>query len=176
MAAFVELLLQQKLELPDSAEIRVERAHRALVSKPPPNAAPRSIVVKMASYRMKEEVLKMTWQKRGFEYMGTRVNLGHDYAPEVLKQRREYAEVKSILKERKIRFQTPFPAKLRVFYPEGTVLYGSVEEATSDMAKRGLLVTVIKYPESVLEQIQMQICIIQGYREIVDGPTLYLCC
>lgn len=67
MVAFVEQLLRHKLELPDSAEVRVKRAHRALVPKPPPNAAPRSIFAKMASYRTKEEILKLAWQKRGFE-------------------------------------------------------------------------------------------------------------
>ena len=59
-----------------------------------------------------------------------------------------------MLKERKIRFQTPFPARMRVFYPDGAVLYGSVEETTSDMAKRGFPVKVIKRPELILEQIQ----------------------
>lgn len=154
MVAFVERLLRHKLELPDSVEVRVERAHRALVPKPSPNVAPRSIVAKMANYRTKEEILKLAWQRRGFEYLGNKINLDHDYAPEVLKQRKEYAEVKAVLKEKKIRFQTPFPAKMRVFYPEGTVLYGSVEEATSDLAKRGFPVTVIKRPETFLEQIR----------------------
>lgn len=154
VAVFVERLLKLKLEIPDSLEIRVERAHRALVPKPPPNAPPRSIVAKLASYRTKEEILKLAWQKRGFEYQGNKVNLDHDYAPEVLKQRKEYAEVKAVLKEKKIRFQTPFPARMRVFYPEGTVLYGSVEETTSDMAKRGFTVKVIKSPETILEQIR----------------------
>lgn len=34
------------------------------------------------------------------------------------------------------------------------MLYGSVEGATRDMAKRGLPVTVITPPESLLEKIQ----------------------
>lgn len=97
--------------------------------------------------------MKLAWQKRGFEYQGNKLNLDHDYAPEGLKRRKEYAEVKAVLKEKKIWFQTPFPAKMRVFYPEGAVLYGSVEETTSDMAKRGFPVTVIKRPETMLEQI-----------------------
>lgn len=154
MVVFVERLLKEKLELPDSTELQVERAHRALASRPPLNAAPRSIVAKIASYRLKEEILKLAWQKRGFEYRGNRINLDHDYAPEVVKLRRGYAEVKSVLKEKKIQFPTPFPAKMRVFYPEGTVLYGSVEEATDDMAKRGFPVTVIKRPETLLEKIR----------------------
>ncbi|KAI9536306.1 hypothetical protein NQZ68_034863 [Dissostichus eleginoides] len=48
---------------------------------------------------------------------------------------------------------TPFPARLRVFYEEGTVVYGSVEEATMDMAKRGIPVTVVKKTTSLLDQI-----------------------
>ena len=61
MTVFVERVLKLKLELSDSAELRVERAHRALVPKPPPNAPPRSIVAKLASYRTKEEILKLAW-------------------------------------------------------------------------------------------------------------------
>lgn len=41
----------------------------------------------------------------------------YDYAPEILKLQRKYAEVKSTLKK-------------------GAVLYGLVEEVTGDMAKR----------------------------------------
>lgn len=111
MVAFGENLLKLKLELSDSFELQVERAHRALASKPPPNAPPRSIVIKLASYRTKEEVLKLAWQKGGFENWGNKVYLDHDYAPEVLRRRKEYAEVKAVL-EKKIRFQTPFPAKM----------------------------------------------------------------
>ena len=154
MVCYVEHLLREGLSLQDSFELRVERAHRTLAPKPPSEAPPRSIVAKMSSFRMKEEILRLAWQKRGFQLHGKRINLDHDYAPDVLKKRREYVEAKSVLKEKSIRFQTPFPARLRVFYPEGTVLYGSAEEATEDMAKRGLQVSVIKHPESLLEQIQ----------------------
>ncbi len=97
-------------------------------------------------------MLRLAWQKRGLHRK--RINLNHDYTPDVLKKRREYAEAKSVLKEERIRFQTLFPPRLRMFYPEGTVLYGSAEEATGDMAKRGLPVSVIKHPESLFEQIQ----------------------
>ena len=58
-----------------------------------------------------------------------------------------------MLKERNIQFQTPFPARLLVFYNEGTVLYNSAEEATADMAERGILVMVLKNPSSLLDQI-----------------------
>ncbi|KAK1880915.1 LINE-1 retrotransposable element ORF1 protein [Dissostichus eleginoides] len=154
MGTFVETLLREGLDLPATFELRVERTHRALMPKPPGEASPRSIVVKLSSYRTKEELLRIAWQKRGFRHLKRRVNLDHDYAPDVLRKRRAYAEAETVLRERKIRFQTPFPARLRVFYGEGIVAYGSAEEVTDDMAKRGLPVSVIKHPDSLLERIQ----------------------
>lgn len=53
------------MDLPDSTELQVERAHCTLVPKPPPNVAPRSIVVKMANFRLNETILKAAWQKHG---------------------------------------------------------------------------------------------------------------
>lgn len=53
--------------------------------------------------------------------------------------------------EKKIQFQTPFPAKLRVFYT-GKPLH-SVEEVTTDMKERGLPIKVIKTKESFAEQL-----------------------
>ncbi|KAK1895007.1 LINE-1 retrotransposable element ORF1 protein [Dissostichus eleginoides] len=123
--AFVEDLLTKSLELPSSTALNIER----------------------------EDVLKRAWQKKGFDFQGKRIQLDHDYEPEVLRKRREYAEAKAALKGRNLRFQTPFPARLRVFYEEGTVVYGSVEEATMDMAKRGIPVTVVKKTTSLLDQI-----------------------
>lgn len=117
------------------------RAHGATVLRPPPNAAPRSIVAKMTSYRIKEEIIKIAYQKHGFEYMGNKVNLHHDYVPEVLKQQKEYSEL---------------PTRMWIFYPEGLALYSSAEEATGDLSKRGCPVTVIKSPETILEQIRQR--------------------
>ncbi|KAL7848717.1 hypothetical protein SRHO_G00203400 [Serrasalmus rhombeus] len=91
--------------------------------------------------------------EKGFKFQGRRVNLDHDYTPELLRKRREYAEAKTMLKERGIRFQTPFPDRLRVFYKDGTVIYNSVKEATADMAERGIPVMILKSPNSLLDQI-----------------------
>lgn len=67
----------------------MERAHQALTPKPPTDAPPRSIVVKFSCYRMKEKVIKMTWQSREFYFQVKRIHLDHDYAPELLRRRRE---------------------------------------------------------------------------------------
>lgn len=161
MIEFIEKLLREKLELPPSLHLQIERAHRALASRPPADSPPRSIVVRFMSFRNKEEIIKIAWQKRGFEYEGRRVFFDHDYAPDVLRKRKEYTEAKKVLREKKIRFQTPFPAKLRVFYEGEIRVYNTAEEATTDMVRRGFQVEVVKPKESGLERVQRltwQVC------------------
>lgn len=150
MITFVENLLREKL--PPTHDLKIERAHRR--PKPPAESPPRSIVAKFSSSKTKEEILKLVWQKRGFLYKERRVFVDHDYAPETLKKRREYAEAKKVLRENNTRFQTPFPARLRVFYEGETCLYNSAEEAMTDMVKRGLPVTIFKPPVSWADRVK----------------------
>lgn len=84
--------------------------------------------------------------------------------PDALKKRQEYSEAKKVLKEEGIRFKTPFPAKLRVFYLEGTRTYNTAEEATKEMAEKWLTVTVVKPPESLIRQIQRLTWTVSGRR------------
>lgn len=154
VSAFIEDLIKVKLNMPPSLNLAIERAHRSLGPKPPPNAWPRSIVVKFSSFKAKEEVLKLAWQMKGFTLNGNRVTVDHDYAPDVLKQRREYTEAKKILREKKIKFQTPYPARMRVFYDGETCLYNSAAEATKDMARRGFTVSVITPPTTWADKLR----------------------
>ncbi|KAK7945540.1 hypothetical protein WMY93_001268 [Mugilogobius chulae] len=154
MTDFVERLLKENLPLTSSLDLHIERAHRALAAAPPEGAPPRSIIVRFLSYKTKDEVLKKAWQSKGFLWKGKQVNVDHDYAPDVLKQRQTYAEAKRVLKQRGIRFQTPFPAKLRVFYPDGTKLYNTAEDATKEMSEKGLPVSVFTPPENLMSRIK----------------------
>lgn len=61
-----------------------------------------------------------------------KISLDHDYAPAILAKRREYAEAHRVLKANNIRFQTLFPAQLKVFYKDGTKTYETVAEATQN--------------------------------------------
>lgn len=82
------------------------------------------------------------------------MNIDHDYAPDVLKKHKEYAKSNRTLNKKKIQFQTPFPAKLRIFYQEENRTYFSAEEATKDMAERSLPVKVFKPLEMWVERIK----------------------
>ena len=91
-------------------------------------------------------MIRRAWQKKAVYYKNNRFFVDHDYPSAVLKKRYEYTEAKKILRERKIKFQTLYPAELRVHYEDGIQTYQNAAEATADMAKRGLPVTIITSP------------------------------
>ncbi|KAL0196633.1 hypothetical protein M9458_005173, partial [Cirrhinus mrigala] len=152
--SFLEDLLKSTLDPNPPVDLQIERAHRALAPTPSAEAKPRSIIAKFLNYRTKELVIKTAWEKKVVEWKGNRIFFDHDYAPDVLWKRRKYQDAKRMLREHDIRFQTRFPARLRVFYTEGTVIYNSAEEAATDMVKRGLPVTVLSTPSSLTERVQ----------------------
>ncbi|KAL7872495.1 hypothetical protein SRHO_G00074780 [Serrasalmus rhombeus] len=125
MVEFIESFLRQTLELPMSTQLEIER----------------------------EEILRKAWGKKRVLWNGRPIYLDQDYRPAILQKRREYSEAKRVLKERGVRYQTPFPAKLRVFYEDGTPLYHTAEEATTDMKDRGFPVKVTTSRESLAEQL-----------------------
>lgn len=154
MITFLEHLLKSQLEFDDSTDLQIERAHRALARRDVDAAKPRSIVARFASFRVKEEIVRRSWAKKGFSWRGNKINIDHDYAPEVLRERKKYSEVKRVLKNNNIHFKTRFPARLRVHYEEGMKEYKSAEEATKDMAARKFQIAVINSPGSLTERIQ----------------------
>lgn len=129
-----------KAELaPADTELGIQRCHRALGSRPPPGANPRSIVIYFLQYKTKELVLRAAWKKKEVYLNGKRIYFDHDYPTETQKKRMAYAPVRKLLKEKGLRFQTPPPAKLRVFYEGGASTYNSAAEAVEDLKKRGLI-------------------------------------
>lgn len=153
MCAFVEVLLRDGLKL-DGLEINIERAHRSLGPLPPKEAPARSIVVKFLSFRIKEQILREAWQKRGFTWNENRIKLDNDYPPLILKKRRDYAEVRKKLKENQIHFKTLYPARLKVNFEDGEKIYNTALEAIEDMSKRGYALKMTKPPESIQEQLK----------------------
>lgn len=142
------------MDFPPETELHVERAHRALAPKPGVNTRPTSITVKFLRYKMKEEVIRKAWMKKDIFVGQQKIYFDHDYPPAVLQKRKEYTEVKKVLKENKIRFQTPYPARLRVFNEDGTHIYHTAEEAYLDMEKRGFNVEKTSLTESLMEQLE----------------------
>ncbi|RXN25930.1 LINE-1 type transposase domain-containing 1 [Labeo rohita] len=141
---FVAEFIKSELNGLQDIDLQIQRAHRALVPKPSQEAQPRSLVICFLEYRVKEMVLRAAWNKKDLRYQGRRIFFDHDYATEILQRRREYAEIKRALKAKQIRFQTPYPAKLKVFLDSGIKVYNSATEASRDLKKEGIALDLIE--------------------------------
>ena len=137
MMDFVAKLLKSELATPSELDLKIQRCHRALAPRPPREAPPRSIIINFHKYKTKELILSSAWKKKEVFYKGTRVYFDHDFPTEVVKKRREYAGIRRVLKEKGVRFQTPPPAKLKVFLDGGPRIYNDAREAADDLQKRG---------------------------------------
>lgn len=86
--------------------IIIERAHRALFPRPPPDKKPRPVIIRFLKYQDRERVLHAAASKERntIQHDGTPVMLFPDMSPAVAKCRKEYEEVKKELAARKIPF------------------------------------------------------------------------
>uniref|UniRef100_A0A8C6L074 L1 transposable element RRM domain-containing protein n=1 Tax=Nothobranchius furzeri TaxID=105023 RepID=A0A8C6L074_NOTFU len=121
---FIESLLWKKLQLPETFELKIQRAHRALASKPPPGAPPRTIIVNFLEFSTKETILREIW-KKGKIQEGTAVV--------------QCIAIKKTLKEKGIRFQTPF-TNMKIHWESGMRTYSSAQEANKELMRRRLQV------------------------------------
>lgn len=137
VAQFITDLLKRELPLPAELDLKIQRAHRAPASKPPPDAPPRPIVVNFQEFTTKELVLKEAWKRGKIQVNNQNVYFDHDFATEIVKKRREYQTVKKCLKDSGIRFQTPY-TNMRIHWEDGVRTYSSAHEARLELRRRGL--------------------------------------
>lgn len=137
---FLDTSLKTQLQIPEDIDLKIQRAHRSLATKPPPEAPPRPFIINFSEYSTKEMVLKEAWKKK--IKVGSRfIYFDHDYPAEIVKRRKEYTAIKKILKEKGIRFQTPF-TNMRIHWESGTRTYSCAQDVYSELRRRGFHVDV----------------------------------
>ncbi len=138
MMNFVVKFLKSELAnvIPEGSDLKIQRCHRALGPRPPGDAPPRSIIINFQEFKTKEQVLSAAWKKKEVYYKDKRVYFDHDYPTEIVKKRREYAGISRVLKERGMRFQTPPPAKLKVFLDSGPRIYDNARQEGVSLSSR----------------------------------------
>lgn len=104
---------------------------------PPQEAQPRSMIVYFQEFKIKELVLHSAWKKKEVFLGQSRIYFDRDYPAETLAKRKAYAQIRQLLREKGIRFQTPPPAKLRVFFESGPITYETAADAAEDLKMRG---------------------------------------
>ncbi|KAK7878792.1 hypothetical protein WMY93_030902 [Mugilogobius chulae] len=142
---------RKELPLPDNMPLQIQRAHRSLAQRPGPGTSPRSIIVNFLQFEVKEMVLRLAWKAK-IMLNNKQVFFDHDYAFEVMEKRRTYKEIKRVLKEKGIRFQTPF-TRIRIHWSDGPRTYADAEDAAEELRARGMVTSVSRaQPTATLEE------------------------
>lgn len=143
MAEFIDNLLKNLLDLPADQDLGIECAHRSLTTAPTdPKASPRSIVVKFLHFPTKQQILFKAWSKKGLKYEGNIISLDNDYSLDIQRRRKEYRDMKRQLKERRIKFRSPYPALLKVSLETGEKTFHSAWEAAEGLKHLGITVNL----------------------------------
>ena len=138
VAEFMTELIKGEFGSLRGVDLGMQRCHRALGPIPGLGATPRSIVMFFQDFRIKEKIIAEAWTKgRKVMYGGKRLYFDHDYPAETLEKRKKYAPIRKCLSENKIKFSTPLPAKMKVFFKEGVETYASAEEAREKLTAKG---------------------------------------
>lgn len=77
-------------------------------------------------------VLREAWKKK-IKVGASFIYFGHDYPSEIVKKHKEYTAIKKLLKEKNIRFQTPFVNMIH--WESGTHTYKCTQDVYSELRR-----------------------------------------
>uniref|UniRef100_A0A672Y8S3 L1 transposable element RRM domain-containing protein n=1 Tax=Sphaeramia orbicularis TaxID=375764 RepID=A0A672Y8S3_9TELE len=135
MIDFISDLIRTSLTLPGDLNLNIVRAHRSLTMKPKnPESPPRSIIVRFLDYRTKERVIQEAWKHRGgTTYKEQKIFFDQDYTVDTQRKRKQVRDVIKRLKEKNIKAQSPFPAKLKLHLESGVKTFTSLADAAETL-------------------------------------------
>uniref|UniRef100_A0A087YQ59 L1 transposable element RRM domain-containing protein n=1 Tax=Poecilia formosa TaxID=48698 RepID=A0A087YQ59_POEFO len=138
MVGFVKDIFRNTLLLQE--DLSIERAHRALGSRPADINPPRSIIVRFTDYAAREAVLQRAWSQKQIVIQGKRIYFDQDFSPQVQKKRVKLQSVIKQLKEKGIKAKCRFPAQLRVDLENGSKTFPTLLDAIPTLEKLNISV------------------------------------
>lgn len=140
MLDFISDLIRTSLALPGDLNLNIVRAHRSLTMKPrDPKNPPRSIIVRFLDYRAKEMVIQEAWKRRGgVTHNDQKIFFDQDYTADIQKKRKHVRDVIRQLKEKNIKAQSPFPAKLKIHLDSGVKTFATLGDAAETLKNLGI--------------------------------------
>lgn len=152
--SFVTDFIRSTLKIPVAVDIRIERAHRSLVTRPTGSMAPpRAIIARFIDHQVKDRIIQQAWKQK-ITYEGRTIYFNQDYTNDVQKKRKQVRDVIKKLKEKNIKAQSPYPAKLKVFLEGGTKTYATLMEAAPMLKDMGIHVDEDEWEK--LQRVRMQ--------------------
>ncbi|KAJ1141776.1 hypothetical protein NDU88_008104 [Pleurodeles waltl] len=113
----------------------VERAHRALVAKPPPGAPPRPIVARLLHYRDRDTALRLSHEKHPLQFGGNEISIYPDSTIAVQEAHKKYATVKQKMRQAHISYAMLYPARLKITHNGRHMIFVMPQQA-NDYWKR----------------------------------------
>ncbi|CAK6979976.1 uncharacterized protein LOC117557980 [Scomber scombrus] len=137
IVGFVKKLIKEELGVQD--EILIERAQRANGQRTEDNNPPRSIVVCVQNYHMKQTVLQAARAKKDIQVNNHRIYFDVDFTTKVYKERAKYRKVRKQLEKRQIKSYILFPAKLKIFASDGKFkVFDDLKAAAEGLREYGI--------------------------------------
>lgn len=125
---FVAKLLMEVLGLDELPVL--DRAHRALRSRPEDSDPPRQFIARVHHGHIMENIMRKVSSQRKLTFNGRSIQIFRDYPSAVVKRRAAFARVRQILRDKPgVKFGILYPARLRVTYSEGEKLFTDANEA-----------------------------------------------
>ena len=91
---------------------QVQEMQRVPGSINPRRNMPKHTVIKLTKIKDKEELLRVTREKRQITYKGTPVRLTADFSAETLQARREWHDIFKVLKGKNLQSRLLYPARI----------------------------------------------------------------
>lgn len=101
------------------------------------------------------------------------IYVNHSYPIAIPNCYKQYNEAKRVLGEKRIHSQTPYPAKLHIFYKDEARLFQTAHEATKDMHDWGYAPWVITPRQDLMKILAVEPWCIAGRKETIqqEQPT-----
>ncbi len=148
---FVKDLFTSTLNALPDADIKIEKAHRALAPKPKDTEPPRSIVVKFMDFPVKEAILRQAWVQKQVMYNNKRIYFDNDYSPD-LQRRAQVRDVIRQLKTKGITARSFYPAQLKISLDTGNKTFSMLADALPTLRELG-----IKMPMGERDALEMEL-------------------
>lgn len=117
--AFFEKWIPEVLDLQGDA-VKIERAHRAGPPLRNGDGDPsRAVLVRLHNYTDKQRILYAARTKGRLKVEGRDVSFYQDFSAEVVKQRRETANARRLLREAGVKYAFIYPAVIKIIHPNG---------------------------------------------------------
>lgn len=111
--------------------------------KPKDSGPPRSIITRFLDYRVKETVIQEAWKHRGgVTHDGQKIFFDQDYTTDIQRKRKQVREVIKQLKDKNIKAQSPFPAKLKIHLESGVKTFTTLADASPTLEEMGIHVHI----------------------------------